>query len=163
MLAVPEMYIRRRSGSSSSTARLNELPYCGAGDCIGEGTSNAVTSWLSVLMAINPESRAAPRRLRPPIPGAGRQQALVDLLLLEELVANAVEIAIPAENVVVVEPGAEHVAEDHAGVVQQSVHLAEDRGGLLGPTDPDIRRQQARQPAVLNEPILEHASPPGGR
>ena len=68
MLAVPEMYSRRRSGSSSSTARLKELPYCNAGDWSGEGTSNALTPSSSLLIAISPESSAAPRALRPATP-----------------------------------------------------------------------------------------------
>ena len=119
-----------------------------------------MTSSASLLMAINPESSAAPRSVAAADAGAGRQQALEDLLLLEELGANAVEIAIPAENIVVVEPRAEDIAEDHAGVVQQSIHLAEDRGGLLGPADSYIRRQEAYQPAVLNVPILEHGARP---
>jgi hypothetical protein len=68
MLAVPETRMRRSPGNASSTARLKELPYAGAGHWSGEASAWIAPAPTEGRTASRPVWSAVPRGFVVPMP-----------------------------------------------------------------------------------------------
>ena len=91
-----------------------------------------------------------------PDAGAGRDESVVDLVGLEELVPHLVELAVPIENVIQVKPRAEHIGKRHAGLSQAVLHEAQSLRRLPGAGAAAVGRPETAQDAIARPVVLEH-------